>query len=165
MEIQWKLYTFEELSTEELYEIIHLRQKVFIVEQKCVYQDCDGQDRKAHHLVGWYDRGERPEAVAYLRIIYPKNESALPSIGRVLTHPDFRSKGLGRDIMAKCLRIIEEFYPASAICISAQRYLIPFYESFGFRLSSEGYEEDGIPHIKMTRDISGELEAPHRLSD
>jgi ElaA protein len=154
MEIQWKLSAFEELSTEELYEILHVRQQVFIVEQQCVYQDCDGQDKKALHLVGWSDR-ERREPVAYLRIIRPKKEGTFPSIGRVLTHPEFRGKGLGREIMTRCLHTLEELYPESPVSISAQQYLISFYESFGFCLSSDGYEEDGIPHIEMTRNPSG----------
>lgn len=154
MEILWKLSAFEELSTEELYEILHVRQQVFIVEQQCVYQDCDGQDKKALHLVGWSDR-ERPEPVAYLRIIRPKKEGTFPSIGRVLTHPEFRGKGLGREIMTRCLHTLEELYPESPVSISAQQYLISFYESFGFCLSSDGYEEDGIPHIEMTRNPSG----------
>jgi ElaA protein len=151
MKIQWKLSTFEELSTEELYEILHLRQQVFIVEQQCIYQDCDGQDRKSLHLAGWINRGERSEPVAYLRIIHPTKERIFPSIGRLLTHPDFREKGLGREIMARCLRTLEKLYPDSPVCISAQQYLVSFYESFGFHISSDGYEEDGIPHIEMTR--------------
>ncbi len=155
MEIQWKLSAFEELSTEELYEILHLRQQVFIVEQQCIYQDCDGHDKKALHLVGWSNRAERPEPVAYLRILHPGKERIFPSVGRVLTHPDFRGKGLGREIMARCLHTLEELYPELPVCISAQQYLISFYESFSFRLSSNGYEEDGIPHIKMIRNPSG----------
>ncbi len=151
MEIDWKLSTFHELSIKELYAILKLRQQVFVVEQQCVYQDCDGQDSNAHHLVGWYDRGKQPEPIAYLRILYPKKANTFPSIGRVLTHPDFRGKDLGREIMARGLLCIEELYPKSAVCISAQQYLTHFYESFGFRVSSDGYHEDGIPHIEMIR--------------
>lgn len=151
MRIEWKLSTFEELSTKELYAILKLRQQVFVVEQQCVYLDCDGQDSKSHHLVGWHDSGEQPEPIAYLRIIYPETGSTLPSIGRVLTHPNFRGKGVGREIIARCLLCIEELYPESSVILSAQQHLIHFYESFGFRISSDGYEEDGIPHIEMTR--------------
>lgn len=151
MKIEWKLSTFEELSTEELYAILKLRQQVFVVEQQCVYLDCDGQDRKAHHLVGWHKRGERQQPIAYMRVMYPEKESKLTSIGRVLTHPNFRGKGVGKEIMARCLDNIEKLYPESSVCISAQQYLTHFYESFGFRVSSDGYLEDGIPHIEMTR--------------
>lgn len=151
MKIEWKLSTFEELSTEELYAILKLRQQVFVVEQQCVYQDCDGKDRNAHHLVGWYDIEERPEPIAYLRILYPEKGGKSTSIGRVLTHPRIRGKGIGREIMVRCLLSLEELYPKSPVCISAQLYLTQFYESLGFCVSSDGYEEDGIPHIEMTR--------------
>lgn len=151
MKVSWREQSFEELSTAELYAILHLRQQVFIVEQQCIYQDCDGQDKKAHHLTGWQKANDRTELIAYLRIVYPEKTSNPISIGRVLTHPNFRRKGLGRKIMAQCLLKIEKRYPESAVFISAQQYLIGFYESFNFHISSEGYMEDGIPHIRMTR--------------
>lgn len=151
MKIIWKEQSFEELSTAELYEILRLRQQVFIVEQKCIYQDCDGLDKKAHHLTGWQKVKNQSELIAYLRIVYPENANNSISIGRVLTHPDFRRKGLGRKIMTQCLFTIEKHYPESAISISAQQYLVGFYESFNFHISSGGYQEDGIPHIRMTR--------------
>ncbi len=149
MKIEWKLSTFEELSTEELYAILQLRQQVFIVEQQCVYQDCDGRDRKAHHLMGWLTREEQRQPVAYLRIIGRGYGNKWPSVGRVLTHPDFRTKGIGRRLMKHCLLNIEDLYPGMPVYISAQQYLTRFYESFGFQVSSEGYDEDGIPHIGM----------------
>jgi ElaA protein len=151
MKIHWTVSTFDELSTEELYAILKLRQKVFVVEQQCAYLDCDGRDRAAHHLVGWYDRGKQSEPIAYLRLISPDKKSPLPIIGRVVTHPDFRGKGFGREVMLRCLRHIASHYPESAVVLSAQQYLTHFYESFGFRVTSEGYEEDGIPHIEMIR--------------
>ncbi|MCP4338374.1 MAG: GNAT family N-acetyltransferase [Desulfobulbaceae bacterium] len=151
MEIKWKVSTFGELTTDELYAILKLRQQVFIVEQQCVYQDCDGLDTKAHHLVGWYNIGELPEPIAYLRVIYPEEGSNSTSIGRFLIHPNFRGKGIAREMMAMCLQNIEKSSPKSAVCISAQQYLTHFYETFGFHVSSDGYEEDGIPHIGMTR--------------
>ena len=151
MEIEWKLSPFKGLSTEELYAILKLRQQVFVVEQQCIYQDCDDQDKRAYHLAGWHDKGGSPEPIAYMRIMYPDKRSKLISLGRVLTHPNFRGKGFGKEIMARCLLNIEELYPESPVCISAQKYLTLFYESFGFRVSSDSYEEDGIPHIGMTR--------------
>lgn len=151
MEIKWKVSTFGELTTDELYAILKLRQQVFIVEQQCVYQDCDGLDTKAHHLVGWYISEEGPGPIAYLRVIYPEKGSNSTTIGRFLTHQNFRGKGIAREMMGKCLRSIEKSHPQSAVCISAQQYLTHFYETFGFQVSSNGYEEDGIPHIGMTR--------------
>jgi len=150
MEIKWRLTTFAELSTEELYAILKIRQQVFVVEQRCAYQDCDGRDNNALHLVGWHCRGEQPEPIAYLRVVYPAKQGGVLSIGRVLIHGDYRRKGLGKKIMRRCLRSIEELYPDAPVVISAQLYLLHFYESFGFRISSDGYDEDGIPHIQMT---------------
>lgn len=152
MKIEWQVSAFEELTTDELYAILKLRQQVFVVEQQCIYQDCDGRDKNAHHLLGWHNTGGQPKLVAYLRIIYPGRRGGPPSIGRVLTHPDFRRTGLGKEIMTKCLKSIDELYPKSAVGISAQHYLISFYESFGFHVSSDGYLEDGIPHVEMLRD-------------
>ena len=151
MKINWKEQGFEELKIAELYAILRLRQQVFIVEQQCIYQDCDGRDEKAHHLTGCYEVKDLLQPIAYLRIFYPEKASNSISIGRVLTHPNFRRKGLGRKIMTQCLLNIEKRYPESAIIISAQQYLIGFYESFNFHISSEEYLEDGIPHIRMTR--------------
>ena len=151
MKTEWQLSAFEELSTNELYTILKLRQEVFVVEQQCIYQDCDGRDNIAHHLLGWHNRGELSELVAYLRIIYPENSGGAVSIGRVLTHPVYRKRGLAKEIMTRCLSSIDELYPKAAVGISAQQYLIRFYESFGFHVSSGGYEEDGIPHVAMIR--------------
>jgi len=151
MKIEWKLSAFKELATDELYAILKLRQKVFVVEQQCIYLDCDGLDIRAHHLVGWYNTGERLKPIAYLRVIYPEKSSNSISIGRFLTHPDYRGKGIAKEMMTRCLRSIEELYPKSSVCISAQQYLTHFYETWGFSVSSDGYDEDGIAHIDMTR--------------
>ena len=149
MAITWQLSTFDDLTTAHLYAILRLRQQVFVVEQQCIYQDCDGLDQKAHHLLAWDCNGEQSEVVAYLRILSPRDGSDLPAIGRVVTHPEMRGKGLGKELMSRCLRCIDKLYPQSAITLSAQQYLTSFYESFGFHIASEGYEEDGIPHIRM----------------
>ncbi len=150
MKIEWKTSPFTSLSTEEIYAILTLRQQVFVVEQHCAYQDCDGRDRNALHLTGWLERGKGTEPVAYLRILPPQKEDQFLLIGRVVTHPKFRGKGLGKDIMTRCLHTIKNRYPKSPVRISAQTYLTSFYENFGFRISSDGYLEDGIPHIEMT---------------
>jgi ElaA protein len=149
MEIEWKWYAFGELSTEELYSILKLRQQVFVVEQQCAYLDCDGSDQHSYHLVGWHNSGPLSEPVAYLRIIPQKKQDKLPGMGRLLTHHKFRNKGIGREIMQRGLKRLEEMYPGSPVRISAQLYLTGFYESMGFLASSDCYEEDGIPHIEM----------------
>ncbi len=151
MAITWQLCPFEQLTTTQLYAILTLRQQVFVVEQQCVYQDCDGQDKNARHLFGWDDGYEQSALVAYLRIRPPEKEGDSPAIGRIVIHPEMRGKGLGKEIMARCLRAIDEMYPNSVVTLSAQQYLIRFYEYFGFYIASEGYDEDGIPHIRMIR--------------
>lgn len=149
MNLEWTFAGFNRLSVEELYAILKLRQQVFVVEQRCAYQDCDGRDQNAYHLTGWKgkERGSKP--IAYLRLMPPENKQSPVSIGRVVTHPDFRRQGIGREMMKKCLSKIGELYPKSVIRIAAQQYLIRFYEGFGFQISSETYQEDGIDHIEM----------------
>ncbi len=151
MEIEWKWYAFGEFSTKELYTILKLRQQVFIVEQQCAYLDCDGFDQNSYHLVGWHKSGPLSEPVAYLRIIPQKMQDKLPGVGRLLTHHEFRNKGIGREMLQRALNRLEEMYPGSPVRISAQMYLTGFYESMGFLPSSDWYDEDGIVHIEMIR--------------
>ena len=149
IKISWKWYTFDELSKQTLYAILKLRQEVFVVEQECVYLDCDGLDVNCLHLVGFLQTDEQPELVAYLRVVCPQGENSLPAIGRLLTHQRVRGKGVGKLLTQKALNHLQTTYPGSAIRISAQLYLVEFYQSFGFQTSSESYDEDGIPHIEM----------------
>lgn len=147
MELNWQWYTFEDLSLQELYAILALRQQIFVVEQACAYLDCDGLDQRAWHLVGW--QHHRP--LAYLRVIFPKNNGELPVIGRLLSHREIRGKGIGGKLLTLALQQIQTHLPGSSIKISAQYYLLDFYKGFGFSPVSEIYEEDGIPHISMIR--------------
>lgn len=145
--ILWKIKTFQELSTHELYEILKIRQEVFVVEQTCYYLDADGYDQKALHI--WAER--EGKIVAYCRafekgIKYPES-----SIGRVLSHPDYRSFKLGRKLMTIAIEAIKTRYQTEVIRISAQDYLIEFYQSFGFRDTGKKYLEDDIPHTEMLR--------------
>lgn len=145
---QWLAY--KELTTELLYEILRLRQEVFVVEQNCVYQDADGVDQKSHHLIAWTDQPSR-HIVAYLRVIGPTEQVPYPKIGRVLVAFSARSKGLGKAIMEEAVRRICIDFPSSKIHISAQCYLQDFYTSLGFINASEPYDEDGILHIDMVK--------------
>lgn len=151
MKIVWKTAPFDELTVAELYAILKLRQLVFIVEQRCLYQDCDDRDRAALHLTAWLDQGGKRKLAGYLRILPAGVDESHPALGRVVTHPDYRGEGLGKELVTRCLMVVSELFPDTAVSISAQQYLIGFYESFGFRVCSEGYEEDGIPHIRMIR--------------
>ena len=150
--IEWHWQKFEQLSTDELYAILKVRQQVFAVEQNCVYQDIDNLDKTAWHLSGWDLNGSNStDPVAYLRVVYPGYKYNEPSIGRLLTTESVRKTGLGKSLLKKSLALITKEYPGQAVRISAQLYLQQFYSQFGFKQISEPYDEDGIPHIEMLK--------------
>jgi len=148
--ICWDFKTFEQLNSGELYDILTLRNLVFVVEQICVYLDTDGRDRMAGHLTGRDDRGN---LVAYCRLFAPGQVYQEASIGRVVTHPAVRYKGVGKKLMEEALSHISRLYNDSDIRISAQLYLKRFYEGFGFEAFGKKYLEDDIDHIAMIRKI------------
>ena len=143
--MQWKIKTFNELTTAELYEILHIRAEIFVVEQSCVYQDLDLKDKKAYHLF----LEDNDEVVAYLRILEKDVSYPEISIGRVLVKDEYRGRGLARELMQKAVSFIEEVLRENEIRISAQKYLLKFYKSLGFTVVSEVYLEDGIEHVEM----------------
>lgn len=145
--IIWKIKRFNELSTIELYSLLQLRSLVFVVEQNCVYQDIDGKDEKALHLLGEF----QGKIVAYARLFNKSDYFENASIGRVIVHPDYRDKKYGHDLMKNAIEGIEMHFGESKITISAQLYLKKFYETNGFVQTSEMYLEDDIPHIEMKR--------------
>ena len=150
MEIAWKCKPFSELSNEELYKILQLRNEVFIVEQNCVYQDCDGKDYKSYHLMAW----KNDTLVAYTRLLPPgvSYENAA-SIGRVITSPSARRHSLGKQLFAKSIEKIYFLFGMINIKIGAQLYLKSFYESFSFVQKGAVYLEDGIEHIPMEKTV------------
>lgn len=143
----WQIKSFAELSSLELYSILQLRNEVFVVEQNCVFQDADNKDQPSFHLMGWNDG----QLLAYTRIVPPGTIYTEPSIGRVVTAPSARRKGVGKELMEETIKAIENLYSKTPIRIGAQRYLIPFYESFGFVINGDTYLEDGIPHVEMIK--------------
>lgn len=146
--VDWEWYRFDELSVHALYALLQLRSSVFVVEQQCPYLDADGWDPYCEHLVAW--QGETP--LACLRLVPPEvHPSGLPSIGRVCTAPSMRRYGLGRDLMARGIEQVTARYPGMACQIGAQAYLRAFYESFGFVVNGDEYDEDGILHFPMRR--------------
>lgn len=145
--IQWQWDRFADLSAPQLYAVCAVRQAVFVVEQTCPYQDLDGLDQHAMHLIGWSGN----EVAAYLRVLGPGMRFAEPSIGRVLTSKPFRGTGIGRTLVAMSLEHVERLYPGQGVRISAQAYLERFYGCFGFATVSAGYLEDDIPHVEMLR--------------
>lgn len=145
--ISWQQKDFNSLSPHELYAILRLRTEVFVVEQQCVFQDMDNKDQDSQHLMGWQNN----ELVAYTRLVPPGLSYEQPSIGRVVTAPATRGSGLGKALMEKSIEAIQQAYGKTPIRIGAQLYLKKFYESLGFKQSSEVYDEDGIDHIEMIR--------------
>lgn len=145
MHLHWVFKSFEELTAIELYAILQLRSEVFVVEQNCVYQDIDNKDEKSFHLMAF--DGER--LTAYCRLVAPGISFNEPSIGRVITSPKYRGKGIGIALIKRAIRHTLEVYQATNIKIGAQLYLLKFYSSFGFIQTSEVYLEDNIEHIDM----------------
>ncbi|PHN07259.1 GNAT family N-acetyltransferase [Flavilitoribacter nigricans] len=145
--ISFECLPFYELTLDQLYELMALRQAIFVVEQDCPYLDADGKDQPAHHLLAY---NQQREMVAYTRLLAPGiSYDQYASIGRVITRASERRTGLGRRLMQESIAQCRKLYPDAGIKISAQCYLIEFYESFGFRSVGESYLEDGIPHISM----------------
>ena len=149
--IKWQWSSFDELSLCELYEILKIRQAIFVVEQDCAYLDADDLDQVAWHLIGWCEDANKKKIAAYLRVVFPGMKYPEPSIGRVLVTPELRKIGLGKQVTAEAITRIANEYPNTAIRISAQQHLEKFYIESGFKTVSEPYLEDGIPHIEMLR--------------
>ncbi|MFT5250073.1 MAG: ElaA protein [bacterium] len=137
--------TFNELSTTELYEILQLRSEVFVVEQDCAYQDIDGKDQKALHVLGILE----DKIIAYTRCFKQGDYFKEASIGRVVVKETQRKFKRGNKLMNSSIEAIENYYHTNTIKISAQCYLNKFYTNLGFKPIGEEYLEDGIPHIEM----------------
>lgn len=148
MKINWYIKKFNELSTAEFHDIIQLRLAVFVVEQDCVYQDLDGKDRTALHIIG---RNEEDAIVATARILHENSKKVI--IGRVVVAKNFRKYGLGKELMKQSISDIIRLYGNIQINIAAQKYLLNFYSSLGFVSSGKEYLEDGIPHVEMNLNL------------
>ena len=140
-------YNFSSLNTDQLYRLLQLRSEVFVVEQDCVYQDLDGKDKKALHILGTVEGN----IVAYTRVFKPGDYLEKAAIGRVVVASDFRKRDFGKAIMQASIAAVENHFNTTAIGLSAQTYLLNFYNDLGFSALGETYLEDGIPHIYMER--------------
>jgi ElaA protein len=147
MDIRWKCKAFNDLTADEVYTILCVRQEVFVLEQECLYLDADGKDRKSYHLMGYSDN----DLVAYARIVEPGICYKEVSIGRILTSEKARGTGAGKELMIQAITKIEEIYGMVPIRISAQSYLLGFYGKFGWESTGKEYLEDDIPHTEMLR--------------
>ena len=136
--------SFQQLTVDELYELLRVRSEVFVVEQNCVYQDMDGDDQQSIHL--WLTVADK--VVALARVCPAGTHMKEISIGRVITTE--RGKGYGKQIMLHAIDAAIDYFDAKILEIEAQEYARGFYESVGFRQSSESFMLDGIPHIRMT---------------
>ncbi|MBQ6451764.1 MAG: GNAT family N-acetyltransferase [Solobacterium sp.] len=137
---------FEELTVRELYEILRFRSEVFVVEQNCVYQDVDGVDIQSRHLFMVDDDGV---ICAYLRW-FAGSEEGIAQIGRVLSR--YRRRGIGSILLEHASDEIGE-YGYHGIRVEAQTYAVPFYERAGFAVTSDEFDEDGIPHVEMRKSL------------
>jgi len=146
--VEFFVKKYQELTTTELYEILQIRTKIFVVEQDCVYQDIDGKDEKALHVFGIKNN----KIVAYTRVFkkgdYYKEGA---SLGRVLVVASERTHGYGHQLLQLSIQVIQQEFNTQKIVISAQKYLLAFYESHGFIKQGYEYLEDGIPHFEMVK--------------
>ncbi len=144
--IKWSIKQFNELSLEELYDMIALRIEVFVIEQNCPYQDLDGKDKLSFHLLG---KDIHDNIVATLRIL-PKGISYQEvSIGRVVTSEQIRPWKKGHELMKNAMTFIFKRYPSQNVRLSAQTHLVTYYKKHGFNETGKTYLEDGIPHSEM----------------
>ena len=145
--IQIEVKPFHALTVKELYDLLRLRSEVFVIEQNCVYEDIDGKDQKALHVIG----KKEGVIVAYARIFKSGDYTDEASIGRVVVKKMQRKFGYGKDIMKDAIHAVHEHFNENVIHVSAQMYLERFYHELGFNQVGDGYLEDGIPHIGMIR--------------
>ncbi|GAE26313.1 acyltransferase [Halalkalibacter wakoensis JCM 9140] len=150
--MKWTVKTFEQLSIQELYEIMSLRVEVFVVEQECPYQELDGKDQEAYHLLG----RKNGELVAYSRLFKRGKAAKDASIGRVIVKESVRKEGIGKALLTESIAYLEKQLQENVIVIHAQLYLQEFYQSFGFKPISDVYLLDGIHHLDMRRRGSDE---------
>jgi ElaA protein len=147
--LHYEIIHFDQIDLPTFHDLVALRIQIFVIEQNCPYQDLDGKDKKAFHVIGRDDNGKiqatariLPEGISYTE----------HSIGRVAVHSNHRMEGEGRKMMNKCLSfMLSEFGPV-AIRISAQKHLAHFYASLGFNSTGKEYLEDGIPHVEMLKE-------------
>lgn len=140
---------FRSLDATTLYDMLQLRSEVFVVEQDCVYQDLDGIDKKAMH--SWI--AEDGKMVACARFFMKNQRTKTVQIGRVVVAKDKRRKRYASFLMRSVMDNAKRMLGAKRLYLEAQTYAIPFYERLGFKVCSDEFLEDGIPHVKMELDV------------
>ncbi|HPF96304.1 MAG TPA: GNAT family N-acetyltransferase [Mangrovimonas sp.] len=143
--LEYRIKSYSDLTKDELYVLLQLRSEVFVVEQNCVYQDIDGKDPKALHVLGF----KNEVLIAYTRLFKPGDYFEEASIGRVVVKKEERQHSYGHELMEVSIEAIKEHFKEKVVKISAQSYLKSFYNNLGFKEEGEEYLEDGIPHTAM----------------
>jgi ElaA protein len=144
---QFKVKAFKDLTVDELYAILQLRETVFIVEQNCIYNDIDNLDQECYHLFS--EDQNTGKIIAYTRLVPANIKFDVPAVGRLISDKNYRGKGLGRALMVKSIEEVCRIFNTNVVKISAQTYLLNFYVSLGFKPISQPYDEDGIEHVDM----------------
>jgi len=148
--MQYPIKKFEELTNAALYKMLQLRQEIFIIEQTCIYPDIDGKDENAYHLLVF----DEDSVIGCLRILGKGVSFEEVAIGRVIVSKSSRGQGIAKEMMLQALDFIKEELKEKRVKISAQAVAIPFYEGVGFKIVSEEYLEDDIPHVDMLWDLT-----------
>ena len=148
VKVDWACLCLGEMSSYQLFELLRVRQNIFIIEQSCIYSDIDNHDLSCWHLMGY---GHNSELNAYCRLLKPQTIYNEAAIGRVLVKKECRGGGLARELMLEAHRRCEQIFKSKAVRLNAQVYLKEFYEGIGYRCVSAPYSEDGILHIEMLR--------------
>lgn len=148
MNILWNAKRFNELTVDELHDLLRLRTDVFVVEQACAYAEIDGRDPAAIHILGRTTQGD---LIACARIL-PPDDHGLPHVGRVVVRADRRGHGIAGDLMQFALQELQRAHGSRRSELAAQAHLEKFYERFGYVRQGPDYPWDGIPHVDMRRD-------------
>lgn len=144
-DLQWRWYALGDMKPGLLYDMLALREAIFVVEQTCIYQELDGLDKTAQHLLAL----QNDTVVACLRILPPDENEGRIRIGRVAVSPGCRKRGIARQMMLLAIDKAHLDYPSSGVFLDAQTYLQAFYKSMGFQVCGGEFLEDGIPHVPM----------------
>jgi ElaA protein len=144
-ELHWVWRPFSALGGRDVHDVLRLRAAVFVVEQRCAYQDPDSLDLSSHHCLG----RAGPELAAYLRSMPPREGAAYSALGRIVVDPAYRGRDLGRELVRRGIAFNRGRWPGRDIRIAAQAHLTALYESLGFVSENDLFLEDGIEHVHM----------------
>jgi len=144
--ITWSVLQFNDLSVKQLFDVLQLRNQIFIVEQNCPYLDIDEKDPKSFHVLGI---DQHQKLIATSRILPPGISYSEASIGRVAVAIGSRGTGIGDELNQVSMKFIRDYYGEVSIRLSAQKHLSNYYNKHGFKVVSDPYDEDGIPHVEM----------------